>query len=80
MCVFALNFMFHCCALFFAFSCLSDEGGLVGEGWICHWWLLCMICFCFLVLFLSFFVCFLPNKHIMCAETRRGNDVVILSC
>ena len=26
MCVFALNFMFHCCALFFAFSCLSDEG------------------------------------------------------
>ena len=33
--------------------------------------------------FSFFFVCvFLPNKHslCMCAETRSGNDVVILSC
>ena len=36
--------------------------------------------FTFFVLVSIFFLFFFsPNKH-MCAETRSGNDVVILSC
>ena len=52
---------------------------LTGERWICHWWQLC-IAFTFLVFSFSFFIyIYILNKH-MCAETRSGNDVVILSC
>ena len=78
-CVFALNFIFGCYALFFAFSLLSDEGVPSWRGVDLSLVVTLYGVYVLVFGFWFFIYIFLINKHIY-AETRSGNDVMILSC